>query len=90
MPPLSIYAPLCPVVPVCAGYFCFKVELELLKGASSAFMQAFHDKGRVSPLLKRVPVHAVLAEAPVELLDVQNGANECWSITEPDMHHLTD
>jgi len=37
-------------------------NLHLLKGESSLFMQAFHDKGRLSPLLKRVPVYAVLAE----------------------------
>ena len=28
--------------------------------------------------------------APVEALDVQNGANECWSSTEPDVYHLVD
>ena len=27
--------------------------------------------------------------APIEALDMQNGANECWSSTEPDMYHLT-
>jgi len=40
-------------------------------------------------------LHAYLNEhgtqvehAPIEALDVQNGANECWSSTEPDMYHL--
>ena len=28
-------------------------------------------------------------QAPIEALDVQNGANECWSSTEPDMYHLS-
>ena len=28
--------------------------------------------------------------APVEALDTQNGANECWSSTEPDMCHLQE
>jgi glucokinase len=37
-------------------------NLPLLRGADSPFMQAFHDKGRLSPLLKRVPLYAVLAE----------------------------
>ena len=37
-------------------------NLELLQGKESAFMTAFHDKGRVSPLLRRVPVYAVLSE----------------------------
>ena len=37
-------------------------NLSLLKGEKSLFMQAFRDKGRLSPLLKRVPVYAVLAE----------------------------
>ena len=37
-------------------------NLDLIKGNDSAFMQAFHDKGRLAPLLKRVPVYAVLAE----------------------------
>lgn len=37
-------------------------NLDLIKGSDSAFMRAFHDKGRLSPLLKRVPVLAVLAE----------------------------
>jgi len=37
-------------------------NLELLRGEKTAFMQAFYDKGRVSPLLKRVPMYAVLAE----------------------------
>ena len=37
-------------------------NLELIQGAGSPFMRAFHDKGRLSPLLKRVPVYAVLAE----------------------------
>jgi len=34
----------------------------LLKGDDSAFMTAFRDKGRLSPLLARVPLHLVLAE----------------------------
>ena len=37
-------------------------NLPLLKGEGSPFMKAFHDKGRLSPLLQRVPVYAVLAE----------------------------
>jgi len=37
-------------------------NLRLLEGADSLFMRAFGDKGRLSPLLKRVPVYAVLAE----------------------------
>ena len=37
-------------------------NLSLIEGASSPFMTAFHDKGRLTPLLKRVPVFAVLAE----------------------------
>ena len=37
-------------------------NLDLIKGTNTAFMRAFHDKGRLSPLLKRVPVYAVLAE----------------------------
>jgi len=37
-------------------------NLSLLRGDDSAFMQAFRDKGRLSPLIRRVPVYAVLAE----------------------------
>ena len=37
-------------------------NLSLLKGASGPFLQAFHDKGRVSPLLKKIPLYAVMAE----------------------------
>jgi glucokinase len=37
-------------------------NLDLIKGVDSPFMAAFRDKGRLSPLLKRVPVYAVLAE----------------------------
>merc|ERR1719240_1199316 len=37
-------------------------NLDLLRGKASAFLRAFHDKGRLSPLLKRVPLYAVLAE----------------------------
>ena len=37
-------------------------NLSLIEGAGSPFMAAFHDKGRLTPLLKRVPVYAVLAE----------------------------
>ena len=37
-------------------------NLSLLQGEDSLFMQAFRDKGRLSPLLRRVPVYAVLAE----------------------------
>mmetsp|Transcript_33723 Transcript_33723/g.71943 ORF Transcript_33723/g.71943 Transcript_33723/m.71943 type:complete len:531 (-) Transcript_33723:182-1774(-) len=37
-------------------------NMHLLRGADSLFMRAFHDKGRVSPLLKNVPLHVVLAE----------------------------
>lgn len=33
-----------------------------VSGDNSLFMQAFHDKGRVSPFLKNVPVYAVLVE----------------------------
>ena len=39
-------------------------NIELLRGGGDAspFMQAFHDKGRVSPLLKKIPLYAVMAE----------------------------
>ena len=33
---------------------------------------------------------AQVEHAPIEALDVQNGANECWSSTEPDMYHLQE
>eukprot|EP00965_Chrysotila_dentata_P237863 6202164-Pleurochrysis_carterae.AAC.1 len=37
-------------------------NLHLLRGANSPFMRAFYDKGRVSTLLKSVPLYVVLAE----------------------------
>lgn len=37
-------------------------NLSVLEGANSPFMKAFHDKGRVSGVLKTVPIYAVLAE----------------------------
>ena len=38
-------------------------NLRLLEGADSLFMRAFGDKGRLSPLLKRVPVYAARRRA---------------------------
>ena len=37
-------------------------NINRLTEPNSAFMEAFFDKGRLSPLLKRVPLYAVLAE----------------------------
>ena len=37
-------------------------HLARLTEEGSAFLAAFHDKGRVSPLLRRVPLYAVLVE----------------------------
>lgn len=38
------------------------MDFDGLKGADSPFMKGFYDKGRVSGLLKDVPVYAVLVE----------------------------
>ncbi|CAN0522810.1 unnamed protein product, partial [Ectocarpus sp. 8 AP-2014] len=37
-------------------------NLRMLEGEDSPFMKGFYDKGRVSSLLKAVPVYAVLVE----------------------------
>ena len=72
----------------------------LLKGASSPFMKAFHDKGRVSPLLKRVPIYLVLEEnvgqrgahlVAVKLMGAlsQERLSETGAIREPQQRTLS-
>lgn len=41
---------------------CFTSSSSSDQGMDSPFMKAFYDKGRVSSLLKSVPVYAVLVE----------------------------
>ena len=65
-----------------AGGIAIK-NMQLLRGDDSPFMRAFRDKGRLSPLIKRVPLHVVKVDdigqrgahlVAVKLLsDVRNG-----------------
>ena len=50
-------------------------NIELIEGAQSEFMKAYHDKGRVSHILSTIPLFAVM----VEDLGVR-GAHKCCQV----------
>jgi glucokinase len=37
-------------------------NIQRIEGKDSEFMKAFHDKGRVSPILDTIPLFAVMVE----------------------------
>ena len=58
---------------------------------------AFNEEEELFQVIAEGHLHAFLnecgtqvEEAAIEALDVQNGANECWSFTEPDEHCLLE
>jgi len=70
--------------------FAFSGELISREEFLQCIQEDANDEGS-DKLRDYLSEHGTQVEhAPVEALDMQNGANECWSSTEPDMYHLQE